>query len=156
MHAITVRPATMADLAALERFQQGVVCAERPFDPTLREGSVRYYDIAEMLRRGDVLFLVAEAQARVIGCGFAQIEEAEPFFRHRFHAYFGLMYVEPEYRGRGVNAEIIGSLKRWCRSRNVTETRLDVYEGNTAAVKAYEKAGFSKLAVEMRMPLNDE
>jgi GNAT superfamily N-acetyltransferase len=66
------------------------------------------------------------------------------------------MYVEPEYRGRGVNAEIIGSLQRWCRTRNIAETRLDVYEGNAAAVKAYEKAGFSKLAVEMRMPLNDD
>jgi len=156
MHPITVRPATMADLTVLERFQQDVVSAERPYDPTLREGSVRYYDIAEMLGRGDVLFLVAESQARVIGCGFAQIEEAEPFFRHRFHAYFGLMYVEPEYRGRGVNAEIIGSLKRWCHTRNVTETRLEVYEGNVPALKAYAKAGFSKLVVEMRMPLNDE
>lgn len=146
----------MADLTVLERFQQDVVSAERPYDPTLREGSVRYYDIAEMLGRGDVLFLVAESQARVIGCGFAQIEEAEPFFRHRFHAYFGLMYVEPEYRGRGVNAEIIGSLKRWCHTRNVTETRLEVYEGNVPALKAYAKAGFSKLVVEMRMPLNDE
>ncbi len=56
----------MADLAALERFQQGVVSAERPYDPTLREGPVRYYDIAEMLSRGDVLFLVAESQARVV------------------------------------------------------------------------------------------
>jgi ribosomal protein S18 acetylase RimI-like enzyme len=38
----------------------------------------------------------------------------------------------------------------------VAETRLDVYDGNTAAVKAYEKAGFSKLSIEMRMPLSDE
>jgi GNAT superfamily N-acetyltransferase len=66
------------------------------------------------------------------------------------------MYVDPPFRGRGVNAEIIRSLKRWCRSRNVSETRLDVYEGNTTAIKAYEKAGFSKLSIEMRMPLRDE
>jgi GNAT superfamily N-acetyltransferase len=156
MHPITVREATMADRETLERFQQGVVSAERPYDPTLQDGTVRYYDITEMLSREDVLFLVAESQARIVGCGFAQIEEAEPFFKHRVHAYFGLMYVEPSYRGRGVNAEIIRSLKRWCRSRNVAETRLDVYEGNTAAVKAYEKAGFSRLSIEMRMPLSDE
>jgi GNAT superfamily N-acetyltransferase len=156
MHPITVRAATIADLDALERFQQSVVSAERPYDPTLKDGTVRYYDITEMLSREDVLFLVAESQARIVGCGFAQIEEAEPFFKHRVHAYFGLMYVEPSYRGRGVNAEIIRSLKRWCRSRNVAETRLDVYDGNTAAVKAYEKAGFSKLSIEMRMPLSDE
>jgi GNAT superfamily N-acetyltransferase len=156
MHPITVREATMGDVDCLERFQQGVVSAERPYDPTLRDGTVCYYDIPEMLGREDVLFLVAESDVRVVGCGFAQIEEAEPFFRHRVHAYFGLMYVEPAYRGRGVNAEIIRSLKRWCRSKNVSETRLDVYEGNTVAIKAYEKAGFSKLSIEMRMPLHDE
>jgi GNAT superfamily N-acetyltransferase len=156
MHPITVREARMADLDSLERFQQGVVSAERPYDPTLRDGTVCYYDIAHMLSREDVLFLVAESEARVVGCGFAQIEEAEPFFKHQVQAYFGLMYVEPAYRGRGVNAEIIRSLKRWCRSKNVWETRLDVYEGNTTAVKAYEKAGFSKLSIEMRMPLCDE
>ncbi len=146
----------MADLDSLERFQQGVVSAERPYDPTLKDGTVRYYDIAEMLGREDVLFLVAESGARVVGCGFAQIEKAEPFFKHKIHAYFGLMYVEPSHRSRGVNAAIIRSLKQWCRSRNIAETRLDVYEGNTAAVKAYEKAGFSKLSIEMRMSLRDE
>jgi GNAT superfamily N-acetyltransferase len=156
MDPITVRAATIADLDALELFQQGVVSAERPYDPTLKDGTVRYYDIAEMLSRKDVLFLVAESGGRVVGCGFAQIEQAEPFFKHSVHAYFGLMYVEPAHRGRGVNAEIIRSLKRWCRSMNVAETRLDVYEGNKAAISAYEKAGFSKLCIEMRMPLRDE
>ncbi|HLY52694.1 MAG TPA: hypothetical protein VKQ31_06765, partial [Steroidobacteraceae bacterium] len=80
----------MEDLGALERFQQAVVDAERPFDPTLRDGPVCYYDIGPMLSRDDVLFLVAESEARAVGCGFAQVEAAEPFFKHRFHGYFGL------------------------------------------------------------------
>jgi GNAT superfamily N-acetyltransferase len=156
MDPITVRQATIEDLGALERFQQGVVNAERAYDPTLRDGPVCYYDIAPMLSRDDVMFLVAESDARVVGCGFAQIEAAEPFFKHRVHGYFGLMYVEPAYRECGVNTQILRSLKRWCRARHVAEARLEVYEGNTAAIKAYEKAGFSKLSIEMRMPLHDE
>jgi ribosomal protein S18 acetylase RimI-like enzyme len=156
MHAITVRQATTGDLDALERFQQGVVSAERAFDPTLRSGAVHYYEIGSMLSRDDVLFLVAESDAQAVGCGFARIEEAEPFFTHEVHAYFGLMYVEPAYRGRGVNGKILDSLKRWCRARQVTETRLDVYQGNTAAIKAYEKAGFCKLSIEMRMSLSND
>jgi GNAT superfamily N-acetyltransferase len=156
MHAITVRRATTDDLGALERFQQGVVSAERAFDPTLRDAQVRYYDIAPMLSREDVLFLVGESDTRAVGCGFARIEEAEPFFKHRIHAYFGLMYVEPDHRGRGVNAMILRSLMQWCRARRVTETRLDVYEGNAAAIRAYEKAGFCRLSIEMRMSLAND
>jgi hypothetical protein len=41
MHPITVREARMADLDSVERFQQGVVSAERPYDPTLKDGTVK-------------------------------------------------------------------------------------------------------------------
>lgn len=39
MH-ILIRKATPADLETLLRFEQGVVQAERPFDPTLGEGAI--------------------------------------------------------------------------------------------------------------------
>ena len=38
-------------------------------------------------------------------------------------------------------------------SQNVTELRLDVYINNIAAIKAYEKAGFTSHMIEMRMSL---
>ena len=31
----------MAELDSLERFQHGVVSAERPYDPTLKDGTVK-------------------------------------------------------------------------------------------------------------------
>ena len=49
------------------------------------------------------------------------------------------MYVEPAYRGKGINQMIIAALKTWAYSRNVTELRLDVYHDNANAIKAYEK-----------------
>jgi len=156
VHPITVRKATGADLETLERFEQAVVSAERPFDPTLGEGPIRYYDIAHMLERDDVEFAVAESGGKIVGCGFARIEAAKPYLKHRRHAYLGLMYVEPQHRGDAVNGRIIDALKRWCRSRDVAEMRLEAYADNLPAVRAYEKAGFSKLVIEMRMNLNDE
>jgi GNAT superfamily N-acetyltransferase len=156
MHPITVRRATIGDLETLLRFEQGVVSAERPFDCTLEEGSIRYYNIRSMLDCEDVRFVVAESGAQIVGCGFARIEAAKPYLKHRFHAYLGLMYVEPDYRGRAVNVKVIDSLKEWCRSRNIGEIRLEVYQDNSAAIRAYEKSGFSKHMVEMRTHLSDE
>jgi hypothetical protein len=37
----------------------------------------------------------------------------------------------------GNNAVIIEALKEWCRSQNITELRLDVYQ--PSAIRAYEK-----------------
>jgi ribosomal protein S18 acetylase RimI-like enzyme len=48
---------------------------------------------------------------------------------------------------------IIETLKRWSISSGIMEMRLDVYYDNLAAIKAYEKAGFSKLMIQMRMRL---
>jgi GNAT superfamily N-acetyltransferase len=111
MH-ILVRKATPADLETLLRFEQGVVQAERPFDPTLKEGVIHYYDIARMLTSDEVEFVVAISGSTPVGCGFARVEPAKPFLKHARHAYVGLMYVEPEFRGAGVNGRILDTLKQ--------------------------------------------
>jgi hypothetical protein len=87
MPPITIRKAMPADLQALLRFQQGVVQAERPFDPTLQEGMIQYYDIPRMLESDEVEFVLATSDETVIGCGFARIERSKPYFRHTHHAY---------------------------------------------------------------------
>lgn len=45
MQSIVVRRATAQDLETLDRFQQDIMVAERPFDPTIKDGALRYYDI---------------------------------------------------------------------------------------------------------------
>ncbi len=61
------------------------------------------------------------------------------------------MYVDPAYRGKSVNQQIIETLKQWALGRGITEMRLDVYYDNAPALKAYEKVGFKKHMIEMRM-----
>ena len=152
---VTVRQATSGDLVALLRFQQGVVEAERAFDPTIKDGSVHYYDIAALIASPDVHFLVAESGSDLVGCGFARIEAAKQYLKHPVHAYLGLMYVNPTHRGQSVNGNIIDALKTWCRARQITELRLEVYSGNRAAIRAYQKQGFAEHMLEMRLGLTD-
>ena len=151
MNAVIVRKATPADLDTLLRFEQGVIAAERPFDPTLKTGKIHYYDLMGMINAPDCELLVAELDGTLIGSGYARIEAAKHYLQHPIHAYLGFMYVEPAHRGKGVNSQIIAALTTWARSRNVNELRLDVYHENLNAIKAYEKAGFSKNMINMRM-----
>ncbi|MEO6316251.1 MAG: GNAT family N-acetyltransferase [Chitinophagaceae bacterium] len=61
------------------------------------------------------------------------------------------MFTDPAYRGQGVNQKIIAGLKEWAILKQVTEFRLEVYPGNTAAINAYKKVGFSNYLLEMRL-----
>lgn len=153
MKDIIIRPATTTDLPVLLRFEQGVIAAERPFDQTLKDGNIHYYDLIGLIDSPDAELVVAETDKTVIGSGYARIEKAKHYLKHPLHAYLGFMYVEPAYRGKGVNKKIIEALKEWAVSRNITEMRLDVYCNNEMAIKAYEKAGFSKHMTSMRLGL---
>ncbi|MEO6611444.1 MAG: GNAT family N-acetyltransferase [Chitinophagaceae bacterium] len=153
MEDISIRQASLHDLETLLLFEQGVISTERPFDPTLKQKDTRYYDLEAMIAAPHIELLVAESGGRVVASGYARIEEAKPYLQHTQHAYLGFMYVDPAYRGKGINKMIMDALKNWSLSNNITELRLDVYTENAAAIKAYEKFGFVKHMVEMRKPI---
>lgn len=60
---VIIRDAVAGDLHALLEFEQGVLTAERPFDPTLR-AKTTYYDLEVMLASENVKLLVAELKNR--------------------------------------------------------------------------------------------
>ncbi len=156
MEQIIIRKATQADLPILLEFEQGVIQAERPFDKTLREGDdLQYYDLKGMIDADHIQLLVAVAGTELVGSGYARIEASKSYLRHQQHAYLGFMFVRDDFRGFGVNKLIIDRLKNWCKEIGITELRLDVYDQNSAAIKAYEKVGFKKHMIEMRFGLED-
>jgi GNAT superfamily N-acetyltransferase len=153
---IQIRPATTADLPTLRQFEQGVIAAERPMDPTIKEGPIQYYNLEAMLANPDVHLLVAELDGTPIGSGYARINPADRLYLKYTHlAYLGFMYVDPAHRGKGVNQLIMAALTQWARSRNLTELRLEVYYTNESAIRAYEKSGFIRHLITMRAPVKD-
>ena len=156
MSEVKIRKASLVDLEQLLGFEQDLIKAERPFDPTLKPDPINYYDLKSLLTSPLAEVLVAEADNKVIASGYARIDKSKPFLKHTTHAYLGFMYVLPEYRGQGINKQIMDALKDWAVSKNITEFRLEVYYDNISAIKAYEKIGFSKYILEMRFNLDDD
>lgn len=136
-------------------FEQGVIAAERPFDSTLKTGIIHYYDLHEMITAPHIELLVADLNERLVATGYARIEDSKPYLEHTQYAYLGFMYVVPEFRGLGINQKIVTALGQWAFSKGIKELRLDVYHGNLAAINAYEKVGFSKLMIEMRLGIDE-
>lgn len=153
MKNITVRAAQKEEIETLLTFEQGIVTAERPFDSTLREGEIHYYDLIHLIESPVAEVVIAEIDGELVGSGYALIKEAKPYLKHTHYAYLGFMYVKPQYRGQGVNKAILETLKQWALSQNIREIRLEVYDDNLIAKRAYEKAGFKGNLLEMRMGL---
>jgi GNAT superfamily N-acetyltransferase len=150
---ITTREATPADLPVLLGFEQGIVTAERPMDPTLKPDPISYYDIAAMIEDPNVQVIVAVDGDLIVGSGYAKEKPSDHFVDPPTHCFLGFMFVRPEYRGRGINGLVTEVLLDWARERGLTEVHLRVYDVNEGAVRAYEKAGFEKYLVTMRKSL---
>lgn len=147
-----IREATEQDLEILLTFEQGIVSAERPFNSTLIEGEIHYYDLGHFIKSPDAVLIVAEENNEIVASGYGLIKDTEKdYYNFKTYAYLGFMYVKPEYRGKGINKLITDELISWSKSRNISEIRLDVYAQNEAAIKAYEKAGFEPLLLTMRL-----
>ncbi|PRX53054.1 GNAT family N-acetyltransferase [Flagellimonas meridianipacifica] len=152
----TIRDATLEDLPTLLEFEQGIITAERPFDSTLGKDPLSYYDLKEMVLDDNTCVIVAEVDGILVGSGYGISKKARHYLDHDNYAYLGFMFTHPEYRGMGINALIVDELVSWSKSQGFIEIRLTVYEDNIPAIKAYEKVGFKKHLVEMRMPRPSE
>jgi GNAT superfamily N-acetyltransferase len=151
MSNIHIRKATLDDLPHLLKFEQGIISAERPFDETLVSEKFHYYDLAERIREADAEVVVAEVNGEVVGGGSAIIKEGKSYNTFTSYSFLGFMYVEPAYRGKGVNKLIIEKLVEWSHKKGLKEIRLQVYSDNIPAIRAYEKVGFKQILTEMRL-----
>ena len=146
------REATEQDLEILLQFEQGIVAAERPFNSTLIEGEIHYYDLKHLIQSPDATVIVTEKNDEIVASGYALIKKSEKYYNQfEKYSYLGFMYVKPEHRGKGINKVITDELISWSKSRGISEVRLDVYAQNESAIKAYEKAGFEPHLLTMRL-----
>ena len=147
---IKIRPAKEEEIEILLEFEKGIVDTERPFDITLKDGEIHYYDLLELIRSPESEVVVAEIDGELVGSGYAQIRKADIFLKHTHFAYLGFMYVRPSFRGKGVNQLLLEALITWAKAKGISEIRLDVYDENIVAKNAYLKAGFKPIMLTMR------
>lgn len=153
MSSVTIRPATLSDLPTLLEYEQGVIEAERPFVPQMKNTPFHYYDIGELIKADNCHLLVAVEAEQIVACGYARIEAAKPYLKHDQIGYLGFMFVHPDCRGRGLVGDILSGLEQWLVSKDVCALHLDVFAENQAAISAYKKAGFTPYLVDMRKML---
>mgnify|MGYP000303665998 FL=1 len=147
----TVRKATKEDLPILDTFMDALVDAERPMDSTIKSGKVIYYDLENFIINENAVLYVVELNNELVASGYAKIKSNKSYLKHDKHAYLGFMFVPENHRGNGYNKLIVNALLAWSKTKNISEIRLEVYNSNPSAIRAYEKVGFKKHMIEMRL-----
>ena len=77
-------------------------------------------------------------EGRPMGLAFGLFDKERPKTGH-----VGGMWVEPAARGQGAGRTLLEAAIAWGRSRDLDRLELWVTEGNVAATRLYERAGFS-------------
>lgn len=147
---IAYRAATLEDISILLGFEQELIAYERPFDSNLKD-QCTYYDLNSLIKSNEAELIVGVLNNQIIASGYAKIVDAQPYHKNANYSYMGFMYVKPEFRGQGIIQNIIEKLKNWSVSKNILEARLEVYNNNASALKAYQNNGFKSHMIEMKM-----
>jgi GNAT superfamily N-acetyltransferase len=153
MSTISIRTANLNDLETLLAFEQGVIKAERPMDSFLAQGTLSYYNIPELIAAKNSHLIVAVAGKELVGSGYIKIEESSTYHKNTKHGYIGFIFVKPSFRGKRISGLILESLKKWGKEKDLKELRLDVYSKNTDALKSYNRFGFTKGLVNMKIDI---
>jgi GNAT superfamily N-acetyltransferase len=151
---IEIRKAKKSEINVLLAFEQAIIATERPFDNSLQNEEIHYYNLITLMGSSKATVLVAVVNNEIVGSGFAKIMTAKSYQKHKKYAYLGFMYVKDEFRGKGINRKIIENLIEWSKNKNLEEVRLHVYNDNLSAKNAYLKTGFKPTLLEMQMSVN--
>jgi RimJ/RimL family protein N-acetyltransferase len=95
--------------------------------------------IDEDTRAAKTIFLVAEAEGKIVG--FTRCE-GNQLSRFRHKAEFGICILK-EYWGFGIGKEMLETVLRWADASGIEKISLTVVETNSNAIQLYKKYGFS-------------
>jgi GNAT superfamily N-acetyltransferase len=111
----------------------------------------------EQIRLHGGAILIAEIDARIVGCLSLAFAEGHVFVRQelRRHGYIQDIVVTEGWRGQNIAQALMAEAERLTRQEGLRSLSLNVLAGNDRAERAYRRFGFAPHAVEMIKALDE-
>jgi len=106
-----------------------------------------YQKWISQFKKGKVKILLAIDDNKSIGFIIGQIKEDSEKY---LSAYIGAIYLEPEYRSKGIANDMFKAIMDWFKESNKSIVRLKTIGSNVGAQKFYKKMGFIPEIITMR------
>lgn len=86
--------------------------------------------------------LIAETDKDVIGFAHGSIRLAPDYLGNKKLGLITHIYVDREYRGRGVGESLVKKLEKWFKEKDVHSVELQVLAANKSGIAFWEKLGY--------------
>ena len=136
---VTFRPATKADEADLLRMMRALA-EQEPGAYYFEEHAVRSV-LREFLAEPSLGKAWIFSDGATIA-GYIVLTLGYSFEYHGRDAFVDELYVEPQYRRRGIGWEALKFVDEQARTIGVTALHLEVDHGNDPALELYQRAGY--------------
>ena len=148
---MTIRKASYDDINTLNYFLTLLIRDEKQYDDTIDENFTvtnMYENYIYDLNR---LILVAEDDNNnIIGYIYGYITNDEVSKRT---AVLDALYVESEYRNKGIADKLINYFKKWVSDNNIDIIDVNVCSNNIKAKNLYKKHNFKTIKETMRLDI---
>ncbi len=153
---ITIRPMTEDDADAIADMWLALVAYHQPLDPALPSaapgGQHRY--VRRLLDRMDDPFtcaLVAEDDGHVMGFVLGMVVDLmQDIFTQEMGGFLADIYVEPDYRKRGVGRALVNGLRDWFRQKKINSFEWHVAALNPTGIAFWRSVGGREVMLRMR------
>ncbi|MFN8420385.1 MAG: GNAT family N-acetyltransferase [Anaerolineae bacterium] len=149
---IAIRPYHDADLDALKVLMSELQAHERQFDPLHVEATPEFaaWYLARLFKhieqnRG--ITLVAADGDSICGFGSAYVEEDSE--RQQEYFYISDLSVSGNYRGKGIDTQLIAALEAIARERGMKRIGIGVMVANEGAYQLYRRLGFADYVISL-------
>ncbi|BAY97685.1 acetyltransferase, GNAT family protein [Tolypothrix tenuis PCC 7101] len=154
-----IRPATPADVPNVLPMVAKICALHEVWDSAkygfLPHPEQRYQNWLGRLTNSDSsVFLVAEDEENLVAFLVATVEREIPIYRLKEFAFIHDVWVEPDYRQRGVAREMVILAVESFQKMGIKQIRLDTAAINEAARRLFASCGFRISTIEMLMELS--
>ncbi|HYF95071.1 MAG TPA: GNAT family N-acetyltransferase [Symbiobacteriaceae bacterium] len=104
--------------------------------------------IAQAIEHPAACVMLAEdtedSAQRVVGYAVGTVQEPPPIFEPEMYTFISDLYVDPEYRRRGIATALVERVRGWGWVKGINRISL-VLPVNSSALGLYEKLGFTPI-----------
>jgi ribosomal protein S18 acetylase RimI-like enzyme len=147
----TIRPGRREDAAEAARLwmqsAQEHTSHDRVYETSPGAEKTMRRFLADMANSGYSFLFVAAARDRTVGFISGELRQGSPTFLPKTWASVDDVFVEPEYRNRGMGRALLQSVQSWAQERGADGISLQVAAANSRARKFYEELGFREISV---------
>ena len=98
--------------------------------------------------------LVYEEDNKIVGYMIGRLRKKPAHRNNIVFVELDNMYIEKEYRGRGVGKKMVKMLEKWAEKKGANKLKVGAFVGNDGGMKFYKKLGFKEYEIFFEKDVN--